>query len=106
MMERIENRAGSRQATVVFLRRHVWLIILGLLHAYFVWNGDFIFPYGLCALLLLYSCLRLSTRLLLALGCILILVPGTYGLLVYSHTINDATLAGRVALARIDMHAG
>jgi uncharacterized protein len=43
------NRAEARGAafTPVFFRRSAWLVVLGLLHAYFIWFGDILFHYAL-----------------------------------------------------------
>ena len=43
------DRAEARGATFapVFFRRSAWLVVLGLLHAYFIWFGDILFHYAL-----------------------------------------------------------
>jgi uncharacterized protein len=34
------------------LRRTLWLIVFGLLHAHLLWSGDILYPYGVIGLLL------------------------------------------------------
>ena len=43
------HRAEARGATFapVFFRRSAWLMVLGMLHAYFIWFGDILFHYAL-----------------------------------------------------------
>jgi uncharacterized protein len=51
-------------------RRNIWLIVIGLLHAYLVWYGDILFTYGVCALIV-YPGRRLSPRRLIPLGLVI-----------------------------------
>lgn len=43
--------AGGVRPRGLNTRRNVWLIIIGLLHAYLLWYGDILFTYGVCALI-------------------------------------------------------
>jgi uncharacterized protein len=47
----VESR-GVRPAGV-FIRRSLWLMVFGVLHAYLIWSGDILFSYGVCGLLVL-----------------------------------------------------
>ncbi|MGI2261250.1 DUF418 domain-containing protein [Shewanella sp. GXUN23E] len=47
------------RAVDIFVRRQLWLLLFGFLHAWFLWNGDILFIYALLGLLL-YPLLRLS----------------------------------------------
>jgi uncharacterized protein len=67
MTGRIEAR--GRSACGIHYRRTVWLLVIGLLHAYLLWYGDILFTYGLCALLV-YLFRRLSPGKLLAIGLV------------------------------------
>ena len=46
-----ERGAGLRVADI-FYRRTMWLILFGVLHAYFIWGGDILYPYGLFGMFL------------------------------------------------------
>ena len=35
----------------IFYRRSTWLIVIGLLHGYFIWFGDILFHYALMVFL-------------------------------------------------------
>ena len=45
-----------------------WLLVIGLIHAYLIWDGDILVPYALCGLLLLWWVRRFRARVLLAGG--------------------------------------
>ncbi len=69
MTSRLETR-GLRSAPTHY-RRMLWLILIGLLHAYVFWFGDILFAYAVCALWL-YLFRRLKPRSLVILGvCVL-----------------------------------
>lgn len=46
----MSERAGPEGLRLHF-RRMGWLILFGLIHAYFFWYGDILFAYGVCGLL-------------------------------------------------------
>ena len=50
----------------LWFRRMFWLLVIGLVHAYLIWDGDILVPYALCGILLLWWVRRLSARLLMA----------------------------------------
>jgi uncharacterized protein len=59
----------------LWFRRMFWLLLIGLTHAYLIWNGDILVPYALCGILLLWWVRRLSPRLL-AIGAVVMLAVG------------------------------
>jgi uncharacterized protein len=59
----------------LWFRRMFWLLVIGLIHAYLIWDGDILVPYALCGLLVLWWVRRLSPALLLA-GAVLFLSIG------------------------------
>jgi len=54
----------------------MWLILIGLLHAYILWYGDILVSYGFCGLLI-YLFRKMSARKLLIIGLIAILIGST-----------------------------
>jgi uncharacterized membrane protein YeiB len=59
----------------LWFRRMFWLLLIGLTHAYLIWNGDILVPYALCGILLLWWVRRLSPRML-AIGAFVMLAIG------------------------------
>ncbi len=50
LTERAERRGAGITAADIYLRRNLWLILFGLMHAYCIWSGDILFPYGVAGL--------------------------------------------------------
>jgi uncharacterized protein len=67
MTERTDARGLS--LTGVYYRRILWLLAFGLLHAYGLWEGDILFSYAICGLVL-FPLRRLAPALLTAIGLI------------------------------------
>jgi len=78
LASRAEARGPEARANLadIYYRRTWWLLLLGLLHAFFLWSGDILFPYAICGLLL-YILRHLSPRALILTG-VLLLVPGPF----------------------------
>lgn len=57
----------------VYYRRLLWLFVIGMLHAYFLWYGDVLVSYALCGLLL-YPLRKAKPRALLIAGILVYLV--------------------------------
>lgn len=74
----MSDRAEGRGARLVgtYYRRLAWLLVIGLVHAYLIWDGDVLVLYACCGLFL-YPLRRLSPAKLIILGaCLnLLLVP-------------------------------
>lgn len=68
MTERAEARGASPRG--LHVRRSVWLIVIGLLHAYLLWYGDILFTYGVCALIV-FAGRKTAPRKLIIIGIIL-----------------------------------
>jgi uncharacterized protein len=67
MTERAEARGAALGK--IFYRRMLWLLVIGLIHSYFIWYGDILVNYALCGMLL-FPLRRLRPRTLVALACI------------------------------------
>jgi uncharacterized protein len=91
------ERADARGSPIVgvYYRRVAWLLVFGLLHAYFLWEGDILVSYALCGMVL-FPFRRLAPRTLLTLGMCVFLVPlplsSASGLLIGS--LRDAHASG------------
>jgi uncharacterized protein len=69
------DRAAARGASLrgVYYRRVLWLLVIGLIHAYLIWSGDILVLYAECGLLL-YLFRNLSPKTLIIVGASLMLL--------------------------------
>ncbi len=65
LTKRATRRGGGDQVADIFLRRHMWLVLIGALHGYLIWYGDTLFLYGITGLLFLYPLRKLQPRTLM-----------------------------------------
>lgn len=80
--------AKSRKAGWPLLRRFALLMVLGILHSTFLWDGDILLYYGLVGILLLIFMNR-KPKTLLVWCCILLTLTGLMGLV--PENKNDKT---------------
>lgn len=52
-LERLELKNIGLKGMDIYTRRILWLFIFGVIHAYFIWNGDVLYHYAICGLFLL-----------------------------------------------------
>jgi uncharacterized protein len=69
-----KSNESGRTTRGLWFRRMLWLLVIGLIHAYFIWGGDILVPYALCGILLLWWVRRLSARWLLVAAIALLTV--------------------------------
>jgi uncharacterized protein len=79
MGDRAEAR--GRSITRVYYRRVLWLLVIGAIHGYLIWDGDILVTYAQCGLLL-YLFRRKSPRTLIVLGASVIMVAALVGVAV------------------------
>ena len=84
MTQRAEARGMKFRG--VYYRRMLWLLLIGLAHAYFIWYGDILATYALCGLIL-YPLRRRSPRTLIIIGVILLAVTPTI-MTVFGHALE------------------
>jgi uncharacterized protein len=74
MADRADHRGASLRG--VYYRRVLWLLVIGLIHAYLIWWGDILVLYAQCGLLI-YLFRRMRPRWLITLGVafMLLLAP-------------------------------
>jgi uncharacterized protein len=58
-------------------RRNFWLLIFGLIHAYFLWYGDILVTYAICAFFI-YPLRNLSLRKLFILSFLFLSIPSIF----------------------------
>src|SRR5580700_6039508 len=75
LTSRLEKRGASigNTSADVYYRRTLWLLAFGVVHAYLLWDGDILYPYALCALVL-YPFRKMSAKGLLIIGGVLVLL--------------------------------
>ena len=107
MTTRAEKRGTGGQIADIYLRRNMWLMLLGLLHGCLLWAGDILFLYALTALLVLYPLRKLNAKTLVLTGSFISLVLGTCVLLMqYLPVVDDISLHRKAALVAADRQAG
>jgi uncharacterized protein len=78
----MSKRAEERGAKIrgVYYRRVFWLLVIGLIHAIFIWSGDILVLYALCGFVL-YPFRNLKPKTLVITGIVfnLLLIPLLFG---------------------------
>jgi uncharacterized protein len=94
--------ASGKPPRGLWFTRMFWLLVIGLVHAYLIWNGDILVPYALCGILLLWWVRRFSASALLAGAAALLLVGA---LLTIGHGMSWEAMpeAERAAEAKVWM---
>jgi uncharacterized protein len=97
----MDQRAEARGARIrgVYYRRILWLLVIGVIHAYLIWNGDILVLYAETGLFL-YFFRNMAPRTLIILGisAMLVLVPIVVAV---TTTIDYVKAAANRAEARI-----
>ena len=65
--------AAKRKPAALHYRRTFWLLVIGLMHSYLLWNGDILVAYALCALIV-YLFRKLTPKKLLIIGLVLLAI--------------------------------
>lgn len=93
------ERSGT-PTTGLWFRRMFWLLVIGLVHAYLIWNGDILVPYALTGLLLLWWVRRWAARTLIVAGAVFLLLGGLLGVstLVSWESMGEQSRAGQLAM--------
>ena len=69
-----KSGASDRTLRGLWFRRMFWLLVIGLVHAYLIWDGDILVPYALCGILVLWWLRRLSATALFAASFVVLLI--------------------------------
>jgi uncharacterized protein len=103
---RAERHGTDAGVADLFLRRNLWLLAFGVVHAYFIWFGDILYFYGLTALIFLFPCRNLKTRTALLAGSCVLAAGMFLGPLSGGVPIQDGLLHRRVMTAEKLQKAG
>jgi len=77
LVDRLSRKGAAADAADIHYRRMLWLMLFGLIHAYFIWVGDILYPYALLGLLL-YPLRKASPKgLLITAGIMMVLIAGS-----------------------------
>jgi uncharacterized protein len=106
LTDRLEKKYGKLTCDTLFLRRYLWMMLFGVLHAFFIWDGDILQGYGATALLLLTWCRRFRSKTLLILGIVLATIPANYGMLMLNGRVGYVALGAKVAMASVERTFG
>ena len=98
--------ANRADAADIYMRRNLWLLLFGILHAYLIWFGDILYLYGLTALVFLYPCRRLRVRTLLVAGVCVLSMNTLLGELSGYPALREVWLHRQVVVADAAQHAG
>lgn len=71
---RTERRGAGVRTADIFVRRNMWLLVIGVVHCYLIWWGDVLFFYAVSALLFLFPCRHLKAKHLLCASFLVLLV--------------------------------
>jgi uncharacterized protein len=93
---------SGRPLKRIYYRRIGWLILFGIIHAFFIWHGDILFLYGVCGLILFvfrkFSVKTLILDSALALGFGLLIIIGVGAIFSYAEgaekRLEEAELSG------------
>jgi len=75
-LERLERKKLGLKALDIYARRLLWLFIIGVAHAYFIWEGDVLYHYAICGFLL-FPFRSLSTKGLWFSVLVLVMIQGS-----------------------------
>jgi len=103
LTERALARGAGIRAADIFTRRNIWLVLIGMVHGYLIWDGDILFYYGLAALLFLFPFRNVRVKRLMWVAGIILLINsvlmmgGQYG---SSYSARKAAAKANAKLAQ------
>jgi uncharacterized protein len=80
-----QKEAAGKSTTWLYVRRMLWLILFGLIHAHVIlWIGDILYLYGWCGIVV-YFCRKIQPKYLVLCVPIVALVDFTGGVIVHQY---------------------
>lgn len=92
LTSRAEERSGAAAAADIYYRRTLWLLLIGLAHAFLLFWGDILYPYALCGLLL-FPFRKLPAKKLLVIGALFIAFEAGWSTVGAFHVVEQRNLA-------------
>ena len=77
----------EKSPLLLFYSRNFWLLILGWIHSSYLWYGDILFIYALCAFLLFFF-KNITPKKQFILGCLIYLIPTFSNYATYEYVID------------------
>ena len=77
----------EKSPLILFYSRNFWLLILGWIHSSYLWYGDILFIYALCAFLLFFF-KNITPKKKFILGCLIYLIPTFSNYFTYEYVID------------------
>jgi uncharacterized protein len=96
------QQQGTAQATQLYVRRLLVLAVIGLIHAFFIWDGDVLHVYAVLGLVLLFGLRRVSDRGLIAIMAVCLVYPlisGALRLVIFTPEMVAARVQQGLAFA-------
>ena len=91
LTKRLENKGGGIQVADIFYRRTLWLLLFGIIHAYFMlWMGDVLYPYAIFGLML-FPLRNVAPKHLLIAGLVLLALGTVKDVNHYHETFKTKT---------------
>ncbi len=78
----------EKSPLLLFYIRNFWLLILGWIHSTYLWYGDILFIYALCAFQLFFF-KNITPKKQFILGCLIYLIPTFSNYAGYEYVIDD-----------------
>ena len=96
-VSRAEARGGGLEVADIYYRRTLWLVLIGLVHAYLIWYGDILFAYAVVGLGL-FPFRKMSGRGLVILGASVLAFHSLMGIGAMFH-FRDVAPRAQAAIA-------
>ena len=96
LTSRAERRTDGLSSADIYYRRNLWLIAFGIPHAFLLWQGEILYPYGLCALAL-YAFRNMAPKNLIAIGVAMLVIIAGCNLVVGSQ-LQTTIAEGKAAI--------